>query len=80
MTAEGDSGGVGGGSGEAVNLELWSGMLLVSEHASYFSYERPLKVDGMLATPPRATVSPRFSLLKLDGAPVAETATIPRNL
>lgn len=38
MTGEGD-----GGGGEVVNLELWSGMLLVSEHASSYSYERPLK-------------------------------------
>lgn len=40
-----------GGSGEPVNLELWSGMLLVSEHASSCSYERPLKDDGMPTTP-----------------------------
>ncbi len=36
------------GDSEAVNLELWSGMLLLSEHASSSSYERPLKEDGML--------------------------------
>lgn len=39
-----------GVGGEAVNLELWSGMPLVSEHASSYSYERPLKEDGMLTT------------------------------
>lgn len=59
MTAEGD----GSGGGEAVNTELWSGMLLVSEHASSFSYERPLNDDGMLTTPPCATIAPLFRLL-----------------
>lgn len=39
-----------GGGGEAVNMELWSGMLLVSEHAASSSYVRPLKEDGMLTT------------------------------
>lgn len=53
---------VEGDGGEAVNLELWSGMLLVSEHASSSSYERPLKEDGMLTTTPCITISPRFSL------------------
>lgn len=38
---EGD-GSSGGGGGKAVNLEPWSGMLLVSEHASSSSYVRPL--------------------------------------
>ncbi len=51
-----------GDGGEAVNLEPWSGMLLVSEHASSSSYERPLKEDGMLTTTPRTTISPLFSL------------------
>lgn len=46
----------------AVNTELWSGMLLVSEHASSFSCERPLKDDGMLTTPPCATMAPLFRL------------------
>lgn len=41
--------------GEAVNPELWSGMLLVSEHAS--SSERPLEGGGTLAA-----ISPRCSL------------------
>lgn len=47
-------------SGEAVNLELWSGMLLMSEHASSSSYERPLEQDGMLTATPRTTNSPLF--------------------
>lgn len=51
------------GGGRAVNTELWSGMLLVSEHASSFSYERPLKDDGMLTTPLCATIAPLFTLL-----------------
>lgn len=38
-------------------------MLLVLEHASSFSYERPLKDDGMLTTPPCATIAPLFRLL-----------------
>lgn len=57
----------GSGGGKAVNTELWSGMLLVSEHASSFSYERPLKDDGMLTTPPRATIAPLFRLLTRAG-------------
>lgn len=52
--------GDGSGGGKAVNTKLWSGMLLVSEHASSFSYERPLKDDGMLTTPPCATIAPLF--------------------
>lgn len=34
--------GDGGSGGKAVNLEPWSGMPLVSEHASSSSYVRPL--------------------------------------
>lgn len=67
VTVEGDS-------GEAVNLELWSGMLLVSEHASSSSYERPLKEDGMLTTTPRTTISPLFSLASPGLALAAESA------
>lgn len=48
------------GRNEAVNVELWSGMPLMSEHASSSSYERPLKEDGMLTTAACGTVSPRF--------------------
>lgn len=68
MTAEGD----GSGGGEAVNTELWSGMLLVSKHASSFSYERPLNDDGMLTTPPCATIAPLFRLL----SPVRTAGTV----
>lgn len=53
---------VQGDSSQAVNLELWSGMLFVSELASSSSYERPLKEDGMLTKPLRATISPLCSL------------------
>lgn len=59
--------GDGSGGGEAVNTELWSGMPLVSEHASSFSYERPLKDDGTLTTPPCATIAPLFRLLTTAG-------------
>lgn len=52
-----------GDGSQAVNLELWSGMLLVSEHASSSSYERPLKEDGKLTTAPRTTISPLAAVL-----------------
>lgn len=61
----------GSGGGKAVNTELWAGMLLLSEHASSFSYERPLKDDGMLTTPPGATVAPLFRPLTRAGATVS---------
>lgn len=62
----------GGGGGEAVNMELWSGMLLVSEHAASSSYVRPLKEDGMLTTTSCRTILPLFSLPLWDCASVAE--------
>lgn len=70
---EGDS----GGGGTAVNTELlWSGMLLVSEHAFSFSYERPLKDDGVLTTPPCATIAPLFRLLPIAGGIVCSIKII----
>lgn len=59
--------GDGSGGGKAVNTALWSGMLLVSEHASSFSYERPLKDDVTLTPPPCATIAPLFRLLTIAG-------------
>lgn len=53
---------VRGDSSQAVNLELWSGMLFMSELASSSSYERPLKEDGMLTKSLCTTVSPLCSL------------------
>lgn len=59
--------GDGSGGGKAVNTELWSGMLLMSEHASSFSDERPLKDDGILTTPLCATIAPLFRFLTRAG-------------
>lgn len=61
-------------AGEAVNLELWSGMLFVSEHASSSSYERPLKEDGMLTTTLCTTISPLLSFALPDRALAVESA------
>lgn len=62
--------------GKAVNTALWSGMLLVSEHASSFSYERPLKDDGTLTTPPRAAIASLFRLLTRAGGRVCSIKII----
>lgn len=41
---------VKGDGSKDLNLEPWSGMLFVSEHASFSSYERPLEEDSLSTT------------------------------